>query len=58
MMLQAQFFEGLAKLNSQPEMQGVEVVLIGDHQPPITNGVARFREYDYPLVTWLHYKIK
>ncbi|PKG36615.1 sulfatase-like hydrolase/transferase [Psychrobacter sp. Sarcosine-3u-12] len=58
MMLQAQFFESLAKLNSQPEMKGVEVVLIGDHQPPITNGIARFREYDYPLVTWLHYKIK
>lgn len=58
MMLQAQFFEGLAKLNTQPEMQGVEVVLIGDHQPPIINGNTRFGEYEYKTVPWLHYKIK
>lgn len=58
MMLQAQFFEGLAKLNVQPEMQGVEVVLIGDHQPPIINGNTRFGEYEYKTVPWVHYKIK
>lgn len=58
MMLQAQFFEGLAKLNAQSEMQGVEVVVIGDHQPPIINGNTRFGEYEYKTVPWLHYKIK
>ena len=58
MMLQAQFFEGLAKLNTQPEMKGVEVILIGDHQPPIINGNTRFGEYEYKTVPWLHYKIK
>ena len=58
MMLQAQFFEGLARLNKQPEMQGVEVVLIGDHQPPIINGNTRFGEYEYKTVPWVHYKIK
>lgn len=58
MQLQAQFFEGLAKLNSRSEMNGVEVVLVGDHLPPIINGVARMREYEYLSVTWLHYKIK
>lgn len=58
MMLQAQFFEGLAKLNTQPEMKGVEVVLIGDHQPPIINGNTRFGEYEYKQVPWIHYKIK
>ena len=58
MMLQAQFFEGLAKLNTQSEMKGVEVILIGDHQPPIINGNTRFGEYEYKTVPWLHYKIK
>ena len=58
MQLQAQFFEGLADLNKQPEMSGVEVVLIGDHLPPIIGGTARFTEYEYLSVTWLHYKIK
>lgn len=58
MMLQAQFFEGLAKLNNQPEMQGVEVIIIGDHQPPIINGNTRFGEYEYKTVPWVHYKIK
>lgn len=58
MQLQAQFFEGLAELNKQPEMSGVEVVLVGDHLPPIISGVARVREYEYLSVTWLHYKIK
>ena len=58
MKLQAQFFEGLAELNQQPEMSGVEVVLIGDHLPPIINGAARVREYEYLSVTWLHYKIR
>ena len=58
MKLQAQFFEGLAELNQQPEMRGVEVVLIGDHLPPIINGVARIRGYEYLSVTWLHYKIR
>ncbi len=58
MRLQAQFFESLAELNKQPEMSGVEVVLIGDHLPPIINGAARVREYEYLSVTWLDYKIK
>lgn len=58
MMLQAQFFEGLARLNNQPEMRGVEVVLIGDHQPPIISGNTRFGEYEYKAVPWVHYKIK
>ena len=58
MTLQAQFFEGLAKLNKQPEMSGVEVILVGDHLPPIISGVARLKEYEYLSVTWLHYKIR
>lgn len=58
MMMQSQFFEGLAELNEQPEMSGVEVVLIGDHLPPIISGTARSRSYEYLSVTWLHYKIK
>lgn len=57
-MLQAQFFEGLSELNSQPEMSGVEVVLVGDHSPPITSSTEKFTSYEQLSVTWLHYKIK
>ncbi|MFT5120050.1 MAG: hypothetical protein ACI9ST_000165 [Psychrobacter glaciei] len=58
MRLQAQFFEGLSELNSQPEMSGVEVVLVGDHSPPITSGTEKFKNYKQSSVLWLHYKIK
>ncbi len=58
MTLQAQFFEGLAKLNTLPEMQGVEVLLVGDHVPPLVNGAVKIREYEHLSVTWLHYKVE
>lgn len=58
MKLQSQFFEGLAKLNALPEMKGVEVILVGDHVPPLINGAVKIREYEHLSVTWLHYKIK
>ncbi|MGP4847015.1 sulfatase-like hydrolase/transferase, partial [Marinobacter sp. 1Y8] len=58
MTLQAQFFEGLAKLNTLPEMKGVEVILVGDHVPPLIDGAIKIKEYEHLSVTWLHYKIK
>lgn len=54
--LQTQFFDDLAQLINKPQMKGVEVIVVGDHQPPIFG-------YDikliYPLnVSYLHFKIK
>ena len=35
--LQTQFFDTLARLVQQPHMNGVEVILVGDHTPSIIN---------------------
>lgn len=54
--LQTQFFDDLAQLLQKPEMKGVEVVVVGDHQPPIWGeDIKHFR----PLhVSYLHFKVK
>lgn len=57
--LHAQFFDGLGELLKRPEMAGVEVIVVGDHMPPITT-------YDVPIhhnirwtgVSWIHFKVK
>lgn len=54
--LHAQFFDGLAKLIQKPEMKGVEVVVVGDHQPPF---FTQDFKYVNPLtVSYLHLKVK
>ena len=54
--LQAQFFDDLAKLIQQPEMKGVEVIVVGDHQPPIWGEDIK---HVRPLtVGFLHFKVK
>ncbi|QHG09830.1 sulfatase-like hydrolase/transferase [Moraxella osloensis] len=54
--LQTQFFDDLAKLIQKPEMQGVEVIVVGDHQPPIFGYDI---EHIHPLnVSYLHFKVK
>ena len=54
--LQAQFFDDLAQLIQKPEMQGVEVMVVGDHQPPVWGDEI---QYIRPLmVSYLHFKTK
>jgi hypothetical protein len=54
--LHAQFFDGLAKLIQKPEMKGVEVIVVGDHQPPF---FTQDIKYVNPLtVSYLHFKVK
>lgn len=54
--LHAQFFDGLAKLIQKPEMKGVEVIVVGDHQPPF---FTQDINYVNPLtVSYLHLKVK
>ena len=54
--LQAQFFDDLAHLIQKPEMQGVEVMVVGDHQPPVWGDEIR---HIRPLmVSYLHFKTK
>lgn len=55
--LNTQFFDDLAQLIQKPEMQGVEVVVVGDHQPPMLT-----EEDLEPINPWkigyLHFKVK
>lgn len=56
--LQTQFFDGLAELITQPEMKGVEVIVVGDHPPPVANIGEVFKYLEQGYVAWLHFKIK
>lgn len=54
--LQIQFLDDLAKLVQRPEMQGVEVIIVGDHAPPVWGDENR---HIRPLmVSYLHFKVK
>lgn len=59
MMLQTQFFDGLAALLRQPEMRGTEVLVVGDHMPPILNTDVPIHPYlHWNDVSWVHLKLK
>ncbi len=55
--LQTQFFDELAKLIQRPEMQGVEVVVVGDHPPPLW-GKENLAHIIPWKVSWLHFRVK
>ena len=54
--LHTQFFDDLAKLIQKPQMQGVEVIVVGDHQPPIFG--YDIKHIHSLSVSYLHFKIK
>lgn len=57
--LQTQFFDGLAELVQRPEMRGVEVIVVGDHSPPVMNLGESFKYLtDGGEVAWIHFKVK
>ena len=58
MRLETQFFDDLAELIQQPEMKGVEVVVVGDHMPPIMGDVPLYKNLRWQEVSWLHFKVK
>lgn len=58
MKLHTQFFDGLATLIRQPEMKGVEVIVVGDHMPPIVGHVPVHKNLHWNDVPWLHFKVK
>lgn len=58
MMMQTQFFDGLADLLRQPEMKGVEVLVVGDHMPPIMQNVPIHHYLRWNDVSWVHLKVK
>lgn len=56
--LQAQFFSGLAELLKSESMKGVEVVVVGDHSPPIFNVSEKARNYEEDKIAWLRFKVE
>ena len=57
--LQTQFFDGLAELIKQPEMRGVEVIVVGDHSPPVMDLGEAFKYLtEGGEVAWIHFKVK
>ena len=56
--LHAQFFDQLAQWLNDPALKGLEVVVIGDHQPPMFDLAAQQANYHDYTVSWLHFKLK
>lgn len=56
--LQHQFFTALAELIDDPDMQGVEVYVVGDHSPPIFDLGRNLFSFQGTQVAWLHFQIK
>lgn len=57
-MLHTQFFDDLSELIKRPEMAGVEVVVVGDHMPPLMMREPIHPHIHWQRVSWLHFKIK
>lgn len=58
--LQRQFFAILNELSNSPEMAGVEVIVVGDHAPPIFDLSQKEKEAIFwpDYVSYLHFRIK
>lgn len=56
--LHAQFFDQLAQWLDDPALKGLEVVVIGDHMPPMFDLAAQQATYHDYTVSWLHFKLK
>lgn len=61
-MHQAQLFDNLADFISAPEMKGVEVIIVGDHPPPLFKSdeinLFKTKEMTDDHIGWVHFKIK
>lgn len=51
--LQAQFFDGLAKLISDKKLRDVEVIIVGDHAPVLLQQGEKNRIFEPNKVPWL-----
>ena len=56
--LQTQFLDELAILMSMPQMKGVEVIVVGDHMPPVLTNEPIQPFLRWQDVSWLHFKVK
>ncbi|UOO92871.1 sulfatase-like hydrolase/transferase [Vitreoscilla stercoraria] len=56
LMLHTQFFDNLSNLLKHPNMQGTEVMIIGDHMPPIWGHEPTHLFLKSNHVSWFHFK--
>ena len=56
--LQSQFFDSLVQLTENQNMKGVEVVVVGDHAPPVFNRQESISNFAENKVSWLRFRIK
>jgi phosphoglycerol transferase MdoB-like AlkP superfamily enzyme len=56
--LQAQFFNDLATALQSPEMAGVEVIVVGDHEPRLTNQMELKNNFMPGVVPWVRLKVE
>jgi len=56
-LLQAQFFGNLAKFVSDEVFQDFDVLIVGDHEPPIPNQAHRKRFFEDGKVPWIRIKV-
>ena len=55
--LHAQFFHYLAGVVEEPYMEGVEVMIVGDHEPPIINKLEKDKYYKSGTVPWVKFYV-
>tara|TARA_B100002003_G_scaffold247267_1_gene278493 strand:- start:4650 stop:6050 length:1401 start_codon:yes stop_codon:yes gene_type:complete len=55
--LHHQFFRDVARLINKPEMAGVRILIVGDHEPPITNKNEKLRYFEENKVPWISFKV-
>lgn len=55
--ISGEFFDALTQLLLRPEMQGTDVVIVGDHTPPFPEAEAR-QMFDPRHVNYLHLQVK
>jgi len=55
--LQKQFFNDLSDIARLPEMPGVTVLVVGDHEPPIKNKEEKTKHFKEGRVPWIRFKI-
>lgn len=58
MKLQAQFFLVLSEMLSAPEFSGMEVIVVGDHAPPIFNAAEKEKYFKEGFVSLLNFTVK
>lgn len=56
--LQYQFFKSLAGIISKPQMSGVRVVVVSDHEPRISNQAQMDEYFEKGKVPWVSFKVR